>query len=120
MLLFLVTFAAFLAAAAWGVFGPDRRHPDGQGTAILDLRLAFLTRATIHLFFLVALVVSGLALGLLVLLAGAVALLALEVPLAWLAVTRLRGRGTADAAGTDQRHAPGWRPSRLSSADHAE
>ena len=38
MLLFLVVFAAFLAVAAWGVFGPDRVAPDGHRTAILDLR----------------------------------------------------------------------------------
>ncbi|MCA1588153.1 MAG: carotenoid biosynthesis protein, partial [Chloroflexi bacterium] len=119
-LLFLLTFAAFLAAAAWGVFGPDRGRPDGQGTAILDLRLAFFTRAAIHLFFLGALVVSGLALGLPVLLAVAVALLLLEVPLAWLAATRLRASRREDAAGAEERAVPGWRPSPASSADPAE
>jgi hypothetical protein len=120
MLLFLLTFAAFLAATAWGVFGPDRGRANGEGTAILDLRLTFLTRAAIHLFFLSGLVISGLALGVPVLLAVAVALLALEVPLAWLAATRLRGRGRADAAGVDDRPVPGWRPSRVSSVDPAE
>jgi Carotenoid biosynthesis protein len=120
MLLFLVTFAAFLAAAAWGVFGPDRGRPDGQGAAILDLRLALLTRAVIHLFFLVALVISGLALGLPVLLAVALALLALEVPLTWLTATRLGSTRTVGAAGTEPRPAAAWRPSRVSFPDPAE
>jgi hypothetical protein len=120
MLLFILTFAAFLAATAWGVFGPDRGRANGEGAAILDLRLTFLTRAAIHLFFLAGLVISGLALGVPVLLAVAVALLALEVPLAWLAATRLRGSGRAGAAGVDDRPVPGWRPSRVSSVDPAE
>jgi len=119
-LLFLVAFAVFLGAAAWGVFGPDRGRADGAANAILDLRLAFLTRAAIHLFFLGALVVSGLALGLPVLLAIAVALLAVEIPLAWLAVTRLRGAGTEDAARMGGLPVRGWGTSRVSSADPAE
>ena len=116
MLLFLVTFAVFLGAAAWGVFGPDRGRANGESTAILDLRLTFLTRATIHLFFLVALVVSGLAFGLPVLMAVAVALLALEIPLAWLATSRHRGAGTEGAP----RMPVGWRTTPASSADPAE
>ncbi|MEP7082668.1 MAG: carotenoid biosynthesis protein [Chloroflexota bacterium] len=118
MLLFLVTFAVFLGAAAWGVFGPDRGRANGEATAILDLRLAFLTRAAIHLFFLGALVVSGLAFGLPVLLAVALVLLVAEVPLAWLAGRRHRGAaGTESAAHLP---VPGWTPSRASSADPAE
>ena len=88
MALFLVTFAAFLAAAAWGVFGPDRGVADGADVAILDLRLAFLTRAAIHLFFLGAVLAAGLVTQVPVLLVVAVALLAAEVPLAWLAASR--------------------------------
>jgi hypothetical protein len=88
--MFAVTLAAFLAAAAWGVFGPDRGVPDGAGKAILDLRLTFLSRAAIHLFFLVALVLMGSVAELWVLLVVATALLAAEVPLAALATRRLR------------------------------
>lgn len=100
MVIFVATFAAFLGAAAWGAFGPDRGTPNGAAVAILDLRLAFLTRAAIHLFFLGALLVAGLATELPVLLAVALALLAAEVPLAWLAATR------ADRSG---RTASAWR-----------
>ena len=93
--LFVVTLAAFLAVAGWGVFGPDRGRPNGASFAILDLRLAFVTRLTIHLFFLVALVVMGLASSEPVILAVALALLAAELPLAWL---------------TERRHASSARP----------
>jgi Carotenoid biosynthesis protein len=116
MLLFLLTFAVFLGAAAWGVWGPDRGRADGESTAILDLRLAFLTRAAIHLFFTVALVVSGLAFGLPVLLLVAMLLLAAEVPLAWLATARLQGPIRATSRRSGQR----WGPSRVPSADSAE
>ena len=87
--IFTLTFVAFLAAAAWGVFGPDRGTPDGAAEAILDLRLAFLTRAAIHIFFLGALVVMGTATELPVLLLVSLALLAAEAPLAWLTERRL-------------------------------
>jgi hypothetical protein len=116
MLMFVVTFAAFLAATAWAVWGPDRATPDGEATAILDIRLTFLTRAAIHLFFLGALVVSGFALRLPVLLAVALLLLAAEVPLAWLAASRLRG---ADAGGPTPAKAA-WRAPAVPTVDTAD
>ncbi|HSM38926.1 MAG TPA: carotenoid biosynthesis protein [Candidatus Limnocylindrales bacterium] len=88
--LFAITLLAFCAIAAWGVWGPDRVAPDGQRTAILDLRLAILTRVAIHLFFLGGLLVMGLAAQLPVLLAVAVALLVAELPLSALVHARLR------------------------------
>jgi hypothetical protein len=116
MLMFVITFAAFLAAAAWAVWGPDRVTPDGDATAILDLRLTFLTRAAIHLFFLGALVVSGFALRLPVLLAVALLLLAAEIPLAWLTAARHRG---AHAGGpTAARGA--WRAPAVPTVDAAD
>ncbi|MDQ3148422.1 MAG: carotenoid biosynthesis protein [Chloroflexota bacterium] len=81
MLLFLITLAAFVGAAAWGVFGPDRGNPDGSATAILDLRLTFGTRVAIHLFFLAALFVLGVATTEPILLLVALVLLAAELPL---------------------------------------
>ena len=44
MLLFVITLAAFVGAAGWGAFGPERVTPDRSAAAILDLRLAFATR----------------------------------------------------------------------------
>lgn len=98
--LFAAALAAFTAVAAWGVWGPDRIAPDGQRTAILDLRLAFATRVAIHLFFLGGLLVLGLATELPVLLAVALALLAAELPLAILVRRRLShaGRSAAEVA----------------------
>ena len=84
LILFLISFAGFLGAAAWGVFGPNRGIPDGSSTAILDLRLAFATRVAIHGFFLVALFALGLAAREPVILLTAVILLAAEAPLALL------------------------------------
>jgi hypothetical protein len=81
-ILFLVSLAAFAGVSAWAVFGPDRGHPDGERLAILDIRLATLTRVAIHGFFLVALVAMGLAFELPILLLLALLLLAAEVPLA--------------------------------------
>ena len=79
---FLVTLVAFVAISAWAIFGPDRGHPNGESVAILDLRLATLTRVAIHGFFLVGLFVLGLATELPVLLVVAVGLLLAELPLA--------------------------------------
>jgi hypothetical protein len=59
--------------------------------AILDLRLAGLTRVAIHCYFLGALLVMGLATQLPVLLGVALLLLGAEVPLSWL-VARRHGR----------------------------
>ena len=85
---FLVTLAGFVAISGWAVFGPDRARPDGERLAILDLRLASLTRVAIHCYFLGALLVMGLATQLPVLLAVALLLLAAEVPLSRLVARR--------------------------------
>ena len=82
LILFVIALAGFVAAAAWGVFGPNRGEPDGSATAILDLRLAFATRLAVHGFFLVALLVIGLAAREPVLLAVSILLIAAEIPLA--------------------------------------
>ena len=81
MVLFLIVLAAFLAVAAWGVWGPDRMQPDGDRLAILDLGLALGTRVAILGFFITALVLIGAALKLPVLLVAALLLLAVEWPL---------------------------------------
>jgi hypothetical protein len=86
--MFLISLAAFVAAAGWGVFGSDRGRPDGAATAILDLRLAITTRMAIHGFFLAALLVMGLAASEPVILLVSCALLAAEVPLGILAQHR--------------------------------
>ncbi len=88
LLLFWLTLSAFVGLAAWAIFGPDRGRPDGSSSAILDLRLAFATRLAIHGFFLGALIVLGLATSQPVLLVVAIAMLAAELPLAWLAARR--------------------------------
>ncbi len=82
--LFALTLAAFGAAAAWGVWGPDRGHAHGRRTAIVDLRAAFATRLAIHLVFVAALLALGIATTQPVLLGVALALMALEWPLAML------------------------------------
>jgi hypothetical protein len=103
--LFGLTLVVFLVLGAWGLFGPARGTPDGQRTAILDLRLAFFTRVAMQGFFLAALLVMGLAAQLPILLVTAVLFLAAEVPLAALARARL-----ADAGGSpgdiEPTHAP--------------
>ena len=93
LILFLIAFAGFVGAAAWGVFGPNRGVPDGSSTAMLDLRLAFATRVAVHGFFLFALFAMGLASREPVLLITALVLLAAEAPLAWLT----QGRQSAGA-----------------------
>jgi hypothetical protein len=95
--IFAVTLVIFCAVAAWGVWGPDRVQPDGQRTAILDLRLAFATRLAIHLYFLGAIVYLGIFSELPVLLAVSVVLLLAELALASLVQARL---------GTDEVAAP--------------
>ena len=79
--LFGVAMAGFLAISAWGVWGPDRIRPNGEGLAILDLRLALGTRVAIEGFFLAALLIMGGATRVPVLLATAILLLAAEWPL---------------------------------------
>jgi Carotenoid biosynthesis protein len=89
--LFGLALAAFVAVAAYGVFGPDRAEPNGERLAIVELRVAFASRIAIHCFFLGALIVLGLAPSAPVLVAVAVTLLAAELPLAWL-TRRRHGR----------------------------
>ncbi|MDP9468451.1 MAG: carotenoid biosynthesis protein [Chloroflexota bacterium] len=79
--LFAVAMGGFLAISAWGVWGPDRIQPDGARQAIVELRLALAIRIAIHGFFIIALVVMGMAAQLPVLLAVALVLLAAEWPL---------------------------------------
>ena len=96
LLPFVITLVGFVGVAAWGVFGPNRGTPDGAANAILDLRLAFATRIAIHGFFLVALLLLGLAASEPVLLGVALALLAAELPLAMLTLRRRQiGRRSA-------------------------
>ncbi|MDQ3691477.1 MAG: carotenoid biosynthesis protein [Chloroflexota bacterium] len=92
MLIFLITFAGLGGAAAWGVFGPDRGNPDGSATAILDLRLAFGTRIAIHLFFLAALLLLGLASTQPILLIVTLVLLGAELPMGLIVERRRRRR----------------------------
>jgi hypothetical protein len=98
---FAVALAGFAAISAWAVWGRDRAAPDGERMAIVELNVAFASRAAIHLFFLGALLVLGIAWREPVLLLVSLALLAAEVPLALL--TRARH---ATAPG----HAPGGEP----------
>ncbi len=86
--IFWVALAVFVGISAWAVWGPDRTRPNGEEVAILDLRLAFATRLAIHLFFLAALVVIGLADSEPILLFVALGLLLAEAPLGVLAHRR--------------------------------
>jgi hypothetical protein len=94
--LFGVAMAGFLAISAWGVWGPDRIRPDGEGLAMLELGLALGTRVAIEGFFLVALVLMGGVTEYPVLLVTALLLLAAEVPLGRLVHAR-HTRAHADA-----------------------
>ena len=80
--LFGLTLAVFVAIAGVGTFGPGRQAPDGMASAIVDLRLAFFTRFSMHGFFLVALLLMGLATTLPVLLLTSVALLVADIGVA--------------------------------------
>ena len=88
MVLFAIALVAFVAAAAWGVFGPDRGVPNGEAVAIVDLRLAHAIRLVIHLVFLTSFVGMGLVAEVPVLLVPALLLLAAEAPLAMLVANR--------------------------------
>ena len=88
--IFAATLVALTVAAGWAALGPDRAPPDGRMGAIADLRLAFGTRLAIHLVFLVALLALGISAREPVLLVVAAALLAAELPLAWLVRERRR------------------------------
>jgi hypothetical protein len=85
--IFAVLLVAFVAIAAYGVWGPDRAEPNGERQAILDLRVAFSSRLAIHLFFLGALLLVGILASAPMLAVVALALLGAELPLA-----RLVGR----------------------------
>jgi hypothetical protein len=89
--LFAVALIAFVAIAAWAVWGPDRGRPDGAAEAILDLRLAFATRLAIHVVFLAALMWLGLGTSAPMLLLVAVLMLAAELPLGLLVGARSGG-----------------------------
>jgi hypothetical protein len=101
--LFGVVLAAFVAVAAWAVWGPDRAAPNGERSAILHLRLALGMRVAIEGFFLIGLIGLGLAGQLPVLLAVAVLLLVAEWPLGHLVHARLGDLAAQSAAppGTD-------------------
>ena len=96
--IFAVTLLAFAAAAAYGVWGPNRVRPDGERTAIVDLRLAFASRLSIHGVFVTALLGMGLQRTVPMLLVVALLLLAAEIPLAWLVNARLRTDAAASPA----------------------
>jgi hypothetical protein len=93
--LFALTLVVFVVMAGYGTFGPNRQAPDGRATAIVDLRLAFFTRFSMHGFFLVALLWMGLATQLPVLLLTSVALFVADIGVARLVDQR---RGEADLA----------------------
>ena len=88
--LFALTLAAFVVLGAWAIWGPDRIRPNGAGVAILDLRLTFLTRLAIHLFFLGALIATGIAVREPMLLVVALVMLGVEAPLSVLVHRRTR------------------------------
>jgi Carotenoid biosynthesis protein len=91
--LFAITLLAFGAIASFAIWGPDRTRPNGEGLAILELRVAFASRIAIHVFFLAGLVWLGLTSRVPTLLIVALALLLAELPLARLARLRQVGRG---------------------------
>jgi hypothetical protein len=97
MALFLVTLAGFVAVAGWGVLGPDRGRPNGDAVAIIDLRAAFLSRLAIHVVFLTALLLMGLATREPVLLATALLMIGAEAPLAILTERRHAARAPRTA-----------------------
>jgi hypothetical protein len=76
--LFGLTLAVFVTIALIGVFGPRRQAPDGRANAIVDLRLAFFTRFSMHGFFLISLLVMGLVTRLPVLLVTSLVLFAAD------------------------------------------
>lgn len=95
-----VAIGLFFAVAWRGVFGSRRPPPDRRVVAIVDLRLAFLTRLSMQAFFLGALLVMGFATRLPVLLATSVGLLIVEFPLVQLVNARL-AEATAKTDGRD-------------------
>ena len=93
--LFALTLAVFVVVAGFGTFGPNRQAPNGRATAIVDLRLAFFTRFSMHGFFLVALLWMGVAAQLPILLVTSVALFVADIGVARLVDQR---RGETDLA----------------------
>lgn len=98
--MFAISLVAFLAAAARGVWDPGRLPGDGARQAILDLRMAFASRLAIHGVFLVSMLALGIAAETPALLVTALALLALEIPLALLVGSR-RPLATQPAGGAE-------------------
>lgn len=94
--LFIATFAV---VAGRGIFGSSRQPPDGQDAAIVDLQLAFFTRLSVQTFFLLALLVMGLAGQLPMLLLTSVGLLAADL---WLFRLVEQRRATARVQDTDR------------------
>jgi hypothetical protein len=88
LLVFWIALAVFAGVSVWGVWGPDRAAPNGDAVAILDLGLAVATRFAIHAWFLLALVMIGVAAEAPVLLVVALLMLGLELPLSMLAHRR--------------------------------
>jgi Carotenoid biosynthesis protein len=104
--LFGLTLAVFVAVAGVGLFGPGRQKPDGQANAIVDLRLAFFTRFSMHGFFLLALFVMGLATQLPVLLLTSMAMFAADIGVARLVEQRRSGARVGDELGGSLTPAP--------------
>jgi hypothetical protein len=95
--LFGLTLAVFVAVSLWGVFGGRRLPSDGHATAIVDLRLAFFTRFSMHGFFLLALVLMGLGTQYPPLLVVSIAMFALDVWVSRLVDQRRETAGLAPA-----------------------
>jgi len=92
-----VCIGLFVMVALRGVFGTGRQPPDGQMAAIVDLRLAFFTRLSIQGFFLLALLIMGIATELPVLLVTSVVLILVDVWLSRLIDERRAAAGLAPA-----------------------
>lgn len=92
-----VCIGLFVMVALRGVFGPGRQPPNGQMAAIVDLRLAFFTRLSIQGFFLLALLIMGIATELPVLLVTSVVLILVDVWLSRLIDQRRVAAGLAPA-----------------------
>ena len=111
--LFALTLAAFVALGAWAIWGPDRSRPNGAAVAILDLRLTFLTRLAIHLFFLGAIVATGIAVREPILLVVALVMLGAEAPLSVLVHRRRRDWEQASDSARARTHVAGSEPAAL-------
>ena len=92
-----VCIGLFVMVAVRGVFGTGRQPPDGQTAAIVDLRLAIFTRLSIQGFFLLALLIMGIATELPVLLGTSVVLILVDVWLSRLIDQRRAAAGLAPA-----------------------